>query len=109
MYPAGIAAELVIGEFLRKAREDLPEWTAKYQEDIERYLNNPQKIELAKQKLATWYEILNSEKANIRQVYNQMRTRYEQELAKLIVPKSEVPVTRRAEKAEAAYAAATGF
>jgi len=101
------AAEAVIGRYVRAAQTNLAEWAAKYQTDVQAYLNDPEKVALAKDKLAAWYEVLAQNRAEIARAYENMRVMYRNKLAEIIRRYTRVPggVTRKTERAIEEYQA----
>ncbi len=101
------AAEAVIGRYVRAAQTNLAEWAAKYQTDVQAYLNDPEKVALAKDKLAAWYEVLSQNRAEIARAYENMRVQYRNKLAEIIRRYTKVPggVTRKTERAIEEYQA----
>ncbi len=74
---------------------------------MQAYLNDPEKVALAKDKLAAWYEVLAQNRAEIARAYENMRVMYRNKLAEIIRRYTRVPggVTRKTERAIEEYQA----
>jgi hypothetical protein len=74
--PADLAAT-VIGNYVSKAKTDLPSWAEKYTSNISDYLKDTTKQEMAKSKLEAWYDLfVNIIVPAIRETYAKAKAEY---------------------------------
>jgi DNA repair ATPase RecN len=75
-------AEAVLEKYAEEFENHGSDWAKKYQEDINKFINDPSRFENAVDKLSTWYDVLNQYRGEIKRAYAQIREDYTDALAR---------------------------
>jgi hypothetical protein len=79
-------ASFVISQYINEARANLGTWANNYQAGINRYLNDAQRQNLARQKLSNWYNALQTVIPQIVAAFTQAKSTYAGRRAIAVTP-----------------------